>query len=199
MFHIRIESSAEAWRSFRWTTYLRLLGIAPFGEAGAVSAGSGFGTGLLAALALCYGISVFGVEFTIHQARQPRIIDFDAEGSTSRDPRRCLGRFADGNSLASGSALEVHATLRCWRSSRSVRVCTSGCSKSLWKGTAMSRSRSRASWLGTDRSLADPSGPTSSVGTPPWRRMGRPGLWPRALSRGSSREWDSQGLHGASA
>src|SRR6266496_2288992 len=78
VLRLQVHSSTDRWRSFRWTIYLLLAGVAPVGVSGALYIGPGFGTALIAALAVSYGISIFGVEFTIHMGSQPQIFEFDA-------------------------------------------------------------------------------------------------------------------------
>jgi len=84
VLRLQVNNSTDRWRSFRWTVYLLLAGVAPVGVSGALYVGPGFGTALVGILAFCYGMSIFGVEFTIRMGKQTQIFEFDAAGIQSR-------------------------------------------------------------------------------------------------------------------
>ena len=93
MYRLRVESSPERWRAFRWSFYLLLLNVAPLQVAGAFSVGGRFGVVIAGLLPLMYGISVFGVEFTIHIGRKPQVFEFSADGLQIEGPGAVSRRF----------------------------------------------------------------------------------------------------------
>jgi len=93
VFRLRVESLPARWRPFRWSVYLLILGVAPLGIAGAVSIGGRFGIGILALLPFMYGLSVFGVEFTIRTGRKPQEFEFNADGIHISGPGPMDRRF----------------------------------------------------------------------------------------------------------
>ena len=68
--------------------------------------GPGFGTGLVGVLAVCYGISIFGVEFTIRMGKKSHIFEFDSAGIRSEGgglwPRAFLWRALSRVRLRTG-------------------------------------------------------------------------------------------------
>jgi len=86
VYRLRVESSPETWRAFRWSLYLLLLSVAPLQIAGAVSVGGRFGIVIVGLLPLMYAMSVFGVEFTIHIGRKPQVFEFSADGIQIEGP-----------------------------------------------------------------------------------------------------------------
>ena len=93
MYRLRVESSPETWRAFRWSLYLLLLSVAPLQIAGAVSVGGRFGIVIVGLLPLMYAMSVFGVEFTIHIGRKPQVFEFSADGIQIEGPGALSRRF----------------------------------------------------------------------------------------------------------
>src|SRR5207245_3189208 len=93
VFRLRVESLPARWRPFRWSVYLLILGVAPLGIAGAISIGGRFGIGILALLPFMYGLSAFGVEFTIRMGRKPQEFEFNANGIHVAGPGTVDQRF----------------------------------------------------------------------------------------------------------
>ena len=93
MYRLRVESSPEKWRAFRGSFYLLLLSIAPLQVAGAFSFGGLFGIVIVGLLPLMYGISAFGIEFTIHIGRKPQVFEFSADGIQIVGPGGVSRRF----------------------------------------------------------------------------------------------------------
>ncbi len=93
MYRLRVESSPERWRAFRGSVYLLLLSVAPLQVAAAFSIGGRFGIVILGLLPLMYGISAFGVEFTIHIGRKPQVFEFSADGIRIEGPGAVSRRF----------------------------------------------------------------------------------------------------------
>lgn len=95
VFRLRVESLPADRRSFRWTTYLLLAGIAPFAVASGVTIGAPFGTGLiLMVLPLLYGISAFGMEFSLHLMKAPQLTEFSPDGLRFSGPNVFPATFA---------------------------------------------------------------------------------------------------------
>jgi len=67
--------------------------VAPLQVAAAFSIGGRFGIVILGLLPLMYGISAFGVEFTIHIGRKPQVFEFSADGIRIEGPGAVSRRF----------------------------------------------------------------------------------------------------------